>query len=106
MIPNRATGVKEFAGSAPPSLTHTKVLSAELGGKTLDRQVMTWNGLLNEAIIQAATKFRDPNRVKELVRANSVIGQKEDQGYRYIALRASPFKVRMPIRRGRRRLTL
>src|SRR5262249_35138368 len=43
------------------------------------------NGLLNEAIMRAAARFKDPSRVKELIRANSILGKKEDQGYRYLA---------------------
>jgi hypothetical protein len=82
---NSLIGAKEYAAGTPPNLTYTKVLSAEIGGKILDKGVTTWNGLLNEAIVQAAAKLKDLDTLKELIIVNSVVGKKEDQGYRYNA---------------------
>jgi hypothetical protein len=82
--PDESIGPTEYATAAPPNLTFTKVLSAEVGGKVLPRPVATWNGLLNESIVQAAAKLKDCEALRELILANSVVGKKEDHGYRYL----------------------
>src|SRR4051812_30609479 len=63
--PSPPPGAKDY-GSTPPNLTHTKVLSMEIGGKVLDKSA-GWNGLLNEAILQAAAKLDDLQALKELL---------------------------------------
>jgi hypothetical protein len=75
--------VKDFSGGNP-NLTFTKVLSAEVGGKVLPKTETTWNHMLIEVIKQAATKLNDVNALKRLIIVNSVVGKKEDQGYRHI----------------------
>jgi len=82
--PSPTGNVKDFSGGTPPNLTFTKVLSAEIGGKTLSKADSTWNHVLIEAILQAAAKLKDANALKQLIIANHVVGQKTDQGYRYI----------------------
>jgi hypothetical protein len=77
-------GAKQYEGGAPPNLAFTKVLSAEVSGKVLPKPVATWNGLLNEVIMQAAEKIKNPEALRDLLMANSVMGKKEDQGYRYL----------------------
>ncbi len=76
---------KDFSGGPPPNLTYTKLLSAEIGGKALGKADTHWNGLLAEAVIQAAEKLKDANALKQLIIVNHVIGRKEDQGYRFLA---------------------
>jgi hypothetical protein len=83
--PTPTGNVKDFSGGNPPNLTFTKLLSAEVGGKTLGKSETTWNHLLVEAITQAAAKLKDVNALKRLILVNHVAGKKEDQGYRYIA---------------------
>ena len=76
--------VKDFSGGNPPNLTFTKLLSAEVGGKVLSKTETTWNHMLIEVIKQAAAKLNDVNALKRLIIVNSVVGKKEDQGYRHI----------------------
>ena len=76
--------VKDFSGGHPPSLTFTKLLSAEIAGKVLPKTETTWNHMLVEVIKQAAAKLKDVNALKRLIIVNSVVGKKEDQGYRHI----------------------
>jgi hypothetical protein len=82
--PTPTGNVKDFSGGNPPNLTFTKLLSAEVGGKTLGKAETTWNHLLIEAITQAAAKLKDVNALQRLIIVNHVAGQKEDQGYRHI----------------------
>jgi hypothetical protein len=82
--PAPSANVKDFSGGSVPSLTFTKLLSAEIGGKVLPKAETTWNHLLTEAIVQAAAKVKDKNVLKQLIIINHTVGKKEDQGYRYI----------------------
>jgi hypothetical protein len=83
--PTPIANVKDFSGGNPPNLTFTKLLSAEVSGKTLGKSETTWNHFLVEVIKQAAAKLNDVNALKRLIIVNSVLGKKEDQGYRHIA---------------------
>ncbi len=83
VLPPLGSGAKDYGGSAP-SLTHTKVLSVEIGGKVLQKSIATWNGLLNEAVIQAAAKLGSTEALKDVLVVPYVVGAKEDTGYRYL----------------------
>lgn len=76
--------VKEFTDGKAPSLTHTKMLSAQVGGKALPPSGTNWNRLFDEVILQAAAKLKDVKALKQLMIVNHVLGKKEDQGYRFI----------------------
>jgi hypothetical protein len=80
--PIPATTAKEYGGGTAPNLTHTKLLSAEIGGKTLAK--VDWNALLVEAVVQAAKKLNDAEELATLIIVKRVVGQKEDMGYRFI----------------------
>jgi hypothetical protein len=82
--PTPTANVKDFSGGNTPNLTFTKLLSAEIGGKVLPKTETTWNHMLIEVIKQAAAKLNDVSALKRLIIVNSVIGKKEDQGYRHI----------------------
>lgn len=79
------TKLMEFADGKPPNLTHTKMLSAHVSGKSLPPGGTNWNRFLDEVVLQAAAKLKDPKALKQLIIVNSVAGKKEDQGYRHIA---------------------
>jgi hypothetical protein len=76
--------VRQFNPSAPPNLTHTKVLEIHFAGRPLDRNQTNWNGLLNVAIREAKAVSKYPAEFKKLIVVNSVDGQKNDEGYRYM----------------------
>ena len=75
--------VRQFNPSAPPSLTHTKVLEIKFAGRPLDRNQTNWNGLMNATIREAKTVSKSPADFKKLLVVNYVNGQKNDEGYRY-----------------------
>ena len=76
--------VRQFSPSAPPGLTHTKVLAVEFRGKSLERSQANWNGLLNAAVRAAKAAAKSPAEFKKLIVVNFVDGQKNDEGYRYL----------------------
>lgn len=77
--------IRQFNPSAPPDLTHTKVLSIEFQGKALERGDNNWNGLLNAAVRAAKSSAKTNSEFKKLIVINFVEGQKTDEGYRYLA---------------------
>jgi hypothetical protein len=81
--PTPTSGPKDFSGKTP-DLTYTKLLSATVGGKTLQPAETTWNQVLVEAINQAAEKLNDKAALLQLVVVNRVDGEKTDHGYRYL----------------------
>lgn len=83
--PPMGAKVMEFTDGKVPSLTHTKMLSAQVNGKPLPPAATNWNRLFDEVILQAAAKLKDPKALAQLIIVNHVVGKKEDQGYRHIA---------------------
>jgi hypothetical protein len=67
---------------APPSLTHTKVISACWCGCML--QSGNWNGLLDQALKEAKDRFGNFGAVKRVAMVNIVDGRKEDEGYHFL----------------------
>lgn len=98
-------GAKEYGKGTSPNLTHTKVLSAELGGKTLPKSEATWNGLLTEAIVQAAAKLKNVDALKEMMIINFVAGKRKNTATATSPQPACPYRGKMPTERGRRFLT-
>lgn len=77
--------IRQFSPTTPPPLTHTKVLAAEVCGKPLDHNQVTWIGLLFAAIREAKARVKSTSEFKHLMLVNFVEGQKTDEGYRYLA---------------------
>ena len=46
---------------------------------------LNWNRLLDKAIRVAPKVLNDPKKVTTLLHINAVVGQKEDQGYRFLS---------------------
>ena len=82
--PSLGAKVMEFADGKVPNLTHTKMLSAQVNGKPLPPSATNWNRLLDEVILQAAAKLKDPKALAQLIIVNHFVGKKEDQGYRHL----------------------
>ena len=79
------TKIKVFNPSAPPDLTHTKVLSAMVNGSTLGHGQDNWNGVLNAVVHLAWAQASSTDAFKKLMAVNFVDGQKTDEGYRFLA---------------------
>jgi len=75
---------KDFSDGRVPNLTHTKILSAQIGGKALGQSDTNWNRFLDRVILEAATKLNDVKALKQLIIINHVVGKKENQGYRHL----------------------
>jgi hypothetical protein len=75
---------KDFSGGPVPNLTHTKMLEAEVASQVLPKSKGNWNGLLDAMILKAAEKLNDIEALKGLVIINYVVGEKADQGYRFL----------------------
>ncbi len=73
---------RSFDPVTPPNLTHTKVTSAILGGRTLASA--NWNRLLDEALREAKKKLGSFDAVRRIAMVNIFNGRKEDEGYHYL----------------------
>jgi hypothetical protein len=71
-----------FNPSAPPDLTHAKILGVTFDGKKLGRGEDNWNGLLNAAVRVAKAKAKSAAEFKHLMVVNHVEGEKQDEGFR------------------------
>jgi hypothetical protein len=71
----------KYSLSNVPDLKHTKIISAQLDGVELEN--VNWNSLLIQAVWKAGITSKKPDELKRLIIANFVIGQKEDEGYRF-----------------------
>src|SRR5262249_24277502 len=74
--------IKSYSTVAPPDLSHTKILSAQINGRILLQP--NRNSIMDHAIKFAFYKLKDANKVAELVLAKHAKGEKTDQGYRYL----------------------
>ncbi len=83
--PGKHENIRQFNPSAPPDLTHTKVLEIEFRGKSLEQGQKNWNGLLNAAVRAAKSAAKSTAEFKKLLVVNFVDGQKNDEGYRYLS---------------------
>jgi hypothetical protein len=77
--------VLTFTATAPPNLTHTRVLSARVGEKTYPKNECYWNYVLFDLARLAGLAKMAPEKIQELVAVNAVVGEKSDSGYRYIS---------------------
>src|SRR5258708_6380093 len=71
-----------FNASAPPDLTHAKILGVTFCSKPLGRGQDNWNGLLNAAVREAKARSKSTTEFKQLMVVNYVAGEKHDEGYR------------------------
>jgi len=80
--PISPSGPKDYSGLVT-NLGHSKVLSARLNGVQMEQP--NWNRFLDHVILEAAKKLKNPRALKDLIVVNCVEGQKEDQGYHFLA---------------------
>lgn len=69
---------------APPNLTYTTVLFASIGGDMLPRAEHYWN-LILVAALREARKNLEPEKIQKLVIGNSIVGMKEENGYKHLS---------------------
>lgn len=67
---------------ALPNLTHTKILTASMDGKTISKA--NWNLLLDEVLRCAMKRLGSHEKVRQFCPINMVKGRKEDEGYGYL----------------------
>ena len=79
---NSPASAPQMPVGSTPDLSWTKLLSAEIAGKPLKK--VDWNALLDAMIVMAATKAKPGEEVAELIVVNRVIGEKTNNGYRFI----------------------
>jgi hypothetical protein len=78
------SAARDFSGvRPPPSLTHTKVLSMQIGGAPLRNP--SWNGLLFELARRAQGRVNGGGEIRRLVIVNYVSGQGDpSKGYHFV----------------------
>lgn len=74
--------VRSFNPNTPPDLTHAKILGVTFAGNKLGRSEDNWNGLLNAAVREAASRARSADEFEQLMVVKHVKGVKRDEGYR------------------------
>ena len=89
-----------FNPASPPDLTHTRVLSIKFAGTELGHVQHNWNRLLDQAIGVAFALLKDAKKVTALLHINSVVGKKEDQGYRFLSHSGISCRARTPTAHG------
>lgn len=72
----------EFSADAPPNLKHSKLLSAEIGGKVIDE--MNWNGLLRASLTHAHKAAKSREEFRRMIAVNFTFGRKEDDGFKFL----------------------
>jgi hypothetical protein len=72
----------DFDAVNPPKLAHTKVLAASFDGKPI--KPANWNRILDAAVMLAAKKLGDFDKVRKLAAVNIVKGEKNDEGYHFL----------------------
>jgi len=77
--------IRAFNAAAPPNLSHTTLKHAEVRSRVLKPNETYWNSLLFAMIREAAKANLPPKELKDLINANSTLGRKEDNGYRYLS---------------------
>lgn len=79
------TSIQVFDPAAPPNLAYTSVKSIRFCGEVLPPSETYWNPLMHTAIRKVAEGGISTAKLKSHVLANSVLGKKEDDGYKYLA---------------------
>lgn len=72
----------EFSADSPPNLKHSKLLSAEIGGKAIDE--MNWNGLLRASLALAHKAAKNREDFRRMIAVNFTFGRKEDEGFKFL----------------------
>lgn len=70
--------------AAPPSLTHSHLLSASLDGIILTKADTTWNNLMNAVIREAARRGMKPAELHKMLRVHTSIGVRVGTGFKYL----------------------
>ena len=65
-----------------PDVTHTKVLHAMVGGRSVKPN---WNNVCRHMLRLAVHEGHSMDEIRRLCAVNLVAGEKEDEGYRYLA---------------------
>ena len=86
--PERATATSDDAisldANAPlPDVKHTKVLRAVVGGRSVRRP--NWNNVWRHMLRLAVDESHSVDEIRYLCAVNVVAGEKEDEGYHYLA---------------------
>ncbi len=79
-----AAGAMLLDPAAPPSLSFTTVKSVVLAGRRHPPAETYWNSVLEGVIKEAARKGKTPAEIHDLLIVNSVVGVKEDGGYKVV----------------------
>ena len=70
--------------ASPPNLSYTTVKSVTLNGQVFPAAETYWN-LLLLAVVREASKTLTTKEVAKLLLSKHIVGQKEDNGYKYLA---------------------
>lgn len=75
---------RPFNPAAPPNLAHTTPNEIILCGVRLSRTDTYWNNLMIATIREAKNRGLSATQLKDMLTIKSLVGPKEDSGYRYL----------------------
>lgn len=82
-VASETQGIQLVSPATPPNLAFTTVHSVTLDGVRFPPSESYWNHLMY-AVIRLAGRDRSPQELLDLIVVNSVIGRKENNGYRFL----------------------
>jgi hypothetical protein len=76
----------QFNPASPPNLRFTTCSQVTVNGKLIPKVLTNWNGFLIEVVRAVYKQIGDPEAMCSMLWvANSVVGKKEDSGYKFIS---------------------
>jgi len=76
--------IQVYDPAAPPNLAHTTVKLIKFCGTLFKPADTYWNTLMHAAIRKVAERHMSPEALKGHILANCVIGEKDEDGYKYL----------------------
>lgn len=77
--------VQAYDPAAPPNLSYTTVRYIKFCEEVFKPAETYWNTLMHAAVRKVAKQGVTPKQLVDLVMANCLVGQKEDNGYRFLS---------------------
>ncbi|WP_293857006.1 hypothetical protein [uncultured Alsobacter sp.] len=82
--PDAMPGVPLVSAASPPNLSYTTPKSIEIDGEIMPPAQAYWNLAFLKVVEIAAKKGKTAKELKNMISANSYVGEKVDNGYKFL----------------------